>query len=217
MDSIPFYGVGLRKMTAHIIAFLVMLNPFALFLYLTPVWKSLDTKTFYKVLFKASFISIGIFAVFMVTGTFLFEKVFQINFESFRIFGGIIIFSFAYYFIVKGHRAFIQLKENLDDLASEIALPFMIGAGTVTRTILIGNELPTLVGLLTLVIILGINFALIALLKFIRNLLRLKRLQVAFDKNMEVLLRLTGFFVGAIGVDMIVKGIRNLFFSNPLL
>lgn len=199
-------------MVAHIIAFLVMLNPFALFLYLTPVWKELSTRDFYKVLLKASLISFFTFTVFLVSGTFLFKKVFRLDFEAFRIFGGIIIFSFAYYFVAKGHRAFIQLKENLDEVASEIALPFMVGAGTITRTILIGNELALIKGILTLFIIMGINFILISSLKFIRDSLRLRKLQIAFDKNMEVLLRITGFFLGAIGVDMVVKGIKNLFF-----
>ncbi len=197
-------------MFAHIISFLVMLNPFALFLYLGPIRKELKSKTFYKVLFKASMISFVVFAIFIATGTLLFEKVFQINFESFRIFGGIIIFSFAYFFIVKGHRAFIQLKENLDDLASDIALPFMIGAGTITRAILIGNELPFFIGIITLAIIITINLGIIVFLKFLRDTISNKKFQIAFDKNMEILLRLTGFFVGAIGVNMVFNGISNL-------
>ncbi|WP_155800630.1 hypothetical protein [Pontibacter sp. BAB1700] len=40
--------------------------------------------------------------------------------------------------------------------------------------------------------------------------MRSKKVQVAFDKNMELLLRINGFFLGAIGIDMIVSGIRNL-------
>lgn len=198
-------------MISYIIAFLVMLNPFAMFLYLSPIMHDLKKKTFYKVLFKASLISFGIFFVFLLTGNFLFESVFLIDFESFRIFGGVVIFTYAYLFIVKGQRAFVQLKEDLDDLASEIALPFMIGAGTISLTILMSFELDFSYGLLALLVILFINYFVIVGLMNFRDGLKKERLRIAFDKNVEVLLRLNGFFVGAIGVHMIITGINNLY------
>jgi multiple antibiotic resistance protein len=197
-------------MISYLIAFLVMLNPFAMFLYLRPVMKELDNKTFYFVLWKVSFISFMIFLFFIVSGNFLFEKVFQINFESFRIFGGIILFSFSWIFIVGGKKALVQLKEDLDDLASEIALPFMVGAGTISITVLMAYELNTFQGILTLLLILGGNFLFISILKISKDNIRLKKFQIAFDKNMEILLRLNGFFLGAIGVNMIITGLENL-------
>ena len=194
------------------VAFVVMLNPFALFLYLQPIMKDLTHRNFLKVLFKASLTSFGIYALFLIVGDVLFRSVFQINFESFRIFGGIVIFSFAYLFIVKGQKAFIQMKENLDDLASEIALPFMVGAGTISLTILMSNQYPVQIGAPVIAAILVVNYGIIATLKTMRDRLKREKLRVAFDKNMEMLLRLNGFFVGAIGVNMIITGIRNVFF-----
>lgn len=47
-------------------------------------------------------------------------------------------------------------------------------------------------------------------MKKIRGSMRSKNIQIAFDKNMELLLRINGFFLGAIGIDMIVTGISNL-------
>jgi multiple antibiotic resistance protein len=44
-----------------------------------------------------------------------------------------------------------------------------------------------------------------------RNSIETKRLKTAFDKNMEVLLRLNGFFIGAIGINMVLTGINNMF------
>ena len=199
-------------MISHIIAFLVMLNPFALFLYLNPVMEELEHKNFLKVLFKATIISFGIFLVFLFTGKFLFEDFFQINFESFRIFGGVVIFSLAYLFIVKGQKAMIHMKGSLDDLASEIALPFMIGAGTISLTILMANELPIRIGFVSLILILAINYVFILILKAMRDNFDRKRMKVAFDKNMDILLRLNGFFVGAIGINMILTAINNIYF-----
>lgn len=198
-------------MISSIIEFLVMLNPFALFLYLEPVRKDLTPKSFTRVILKATLISFFICLVFFFTGDLIFRKVFYIDFESFRIFGGIIIFSFAYFFIVRGQKALFIIKENLDDLASEIALPFMVGAGTISLSILLSQKHSFLIGSVLLVIIFAVNLlTLIALTKF-RNSIETKRLKTAFDKNMEVLLRLNGFFIGAIGINMVLTGINNMF------
>lgn len=198
-------------MISTIIAFVVMLNPFALFLYLQPIMKELDDRTFTKVLLKANLISFGIYSIFLLFGDFIFNGLFQIHFDSFRIFGGIIIFSFAYLFIVKGERAMIQMKGDLDDLASNIALPFMVGAGTISLTILMTQKHNAIMAFGMLFGALLLNFLTIMLLKALRVQIEKRRFRVAFDKNMEVLLRLNGFLVGAIGIDMMITGIINLF------
>ncbi|RAU82928.1 MarC family protein [Pontibacter arcticus] len=197
-------------MIAAIFSFLVMLNPFALFLYLKPVMNDLSDADFRSVFLKASMISFFIFLTFLLFGDIVFQQVFRINFESFRIFGGIVLFSFAYIFIVQGKKGFIQIKGDLHDLASEIALPFMVGAGTISLTVLMAEQLVLWEGILSLAIIMLINVAIIMGMKNIRRGMRSKKLQIAFDKNMELLLRINGFFLGAIGVDMVVTGIGNL-------
>jgi len=193
-----------------IIAFIVMLNPFALFLYLDPIRKNLNKRKYYIVLFKASFISFIIYAIFVLSGNFLFQGLFQISFESFRIFGGIVIFSFAYQYIVGGREAMIKMKGSLDDLASEIALPFMVGAGTISIAILMTYSLSKSFSLMGVFLALLINYIIIVGMGSIREVLHKKRLKVAFDKNMGILLRLMGFFLGAIGINMIIEGIKNL-------
>ena len=199
-------------MISSILSFIVMLNPFALFLYLEPIRKDLNYNSFIRVLIRATLISFAISLFFFFIGDMVFRNVLQINFESFRIFGGIIIFSFAYFFIVKGQRALIVMKEDLDDLASEIALPFMVGAGTISLSILLSQNLSYSLGFVSLVVVFVINLLILILLTYLRKSITKKKIRIAFDKNMEVLLRLNGFFIGAIGVDMIIKGIMNLFF-----
>lgn len=198
-------------MLSSIIEILVMLNPFALFLYLEPIRKDLTHKSFMLVIFKATLISFFICLVFFFSGDIIFRRVFMIDFESFRIFGGIIIFSYAYFFIVKGQKALIMIKENLDDLASEIALPFMVGAGTISLSILLSQKHTMWIGALSLFIIFSINFLVLFFLKKFRDSIEGKKFKTAFDKNMEVLLRLNGFFIGAIGINMVLSGIRNMF------
>lgn len=193
-----------------IIAFLVLINPVALFIYLQPIMKELSDNQFMKVLIKASIISFIIFALFLIFGDVIFRVILQINFESFRIFGGILIFSFAAMYILRGQEAIITMRENLDDLASEIALPFMIGAGTISLTVLTAYKYHIITGVLILSIVLTANFISILSLKIIKDRIPSRKLSIAFDKNMQILLRLNGFFLGAIGVNMIVTGITNI-------
>ncbi len=198
-------------MISSAIELLVMLNPFALFLYLDPIRKDLAHKEFMSVILKASLISFVICLIFFFSGEALFSKVFHVDFEAFRIFGGIIIFSFAYFYIVRGQKAMVMMKENLNDLASEIALPFMVGAGTISISIVIASRHSMGIGVSILFIVFAVNYLSIYILKKIRDSFDGKRLKTAFDKNMEILLRLNGFFIGAIGVNMVLTGIQNMF------
>lgn len=192
------------------IAMFVLLNPFAMFLYLQPIRRELDHKSYVKVLTKATIISALIYAIFILSKQFLFEHLFYIDFYSFRIFGGVVIFSMAYYFVVRGEKALIKLKGDLDELASEIALPFMVGAGTISLTIIISETNTLAMSFILIFSALLANYAIILLMALIRAQFEKRKLRLAFDKNMEILLRLNGFFLGAIGVDMIIKGILSI-------
>jgi multiple antibiotic resistance protein len=199
-------------MISAIIAYLVLLNPFALFLYLEPLMLDLSNRQFNIVLVKATIISFMITLIFFLFGDYLFQNILKIDIESMRILGGIVLFSFAYFNIVKGRKGFIQMKENLTDLASEIALPFMIGAGTLSLTIMMRHQLPFWIGVLSLLIIFSFNHIFVMLLKAFKDQISKRKFKVAYDKNMQILLRINGFIVGAVGIDMIVTGIKAIFF-----
>lgn len=193
------------------VSFLILMNPFAQFLYLKSVVDELDLRTFIVVYGKASLMSFIIYIFFAKVGEALFTEFFSIRFESFKIFGGIIIFSYAFSFIMTGAKSMVRLKENLDDLASEIALPFIVGAGTIYLSILIGKNTPN-IGLAIIIIgsVMAINFGCVVLFAFVKEQFKRQR-RIAFDKLISIAMRLNGFFMGAIGVNMIIDGL-TLFF-----
>ena len=194
-----------------ILAFLAILNPFALFLYLRPTMKDLPLSAYAEAIVKASMISLSIFLIFIVFHDFLFDTLFKIEFDAFRIFGGIILFSFAFLFIVKGQKAFIQLKGNVDDLAAEIALPYMVGAGTISLAILLREDHGLLTAGWLLFVIMAIHTLILVGLQYLRSNIENKPGRLAFDYVMEILLRISGFFLGAIGINMVLVGIRAFF------
>lgn len=194
-----------------IISFLIMINPFALFLYLRGVMEDLSDRDFVRVLAQASLISFVIYLTFAMFGEYIFVHVFKINYESFRIFGGLVIFYLAFTFTVIGGRSMISLKETLDDTASEIALPFMVGAGSISLSILLGHLQPPLFTAIHLFVILLLNFMIILGLKWVKSLISRRLNRVVFDKYMSILVRLMGFLIGGVGIDMIFQGIATLF------
>lgn len=197
-------------MLAYIISFLILLNPFALFIYLLPIKKERGFDTFSSALLRASLISGGIYIIFAVFGQAIFQGL-GVDFESFRIFGGIVLLSFALSFILQGKKSMITTRGELSQLAAEIALPFIVGAGTITLSILIGEALSPVSAILAIIIVMTVNYAVILLLSQIRQNLK-EKYKVVFDKNAEVLLRMNGFIVGAYGVNLIVQGISNISF-----
>lgn len=192
------------------LSFFILMNPFAQFLYLKQVADELDFRTFAIVYGQATLMSLVIYLIFALIGESLFSNILRISIDAFRIFGGIIIFSYAFLFIMKGAKSMIQTRENLDDLASEIALPFIVGAGTIYLSIIIGTKSPSFwiaAAIITGVMI--VNYVIVMLFAFIKDHFR-KRQQVAFDKYLGIMTRLNGFFIGAIGVQMIVEGFQKL-------
>nr|WP_283804755.1 MarC family protein [Limisalsivibrio acetivorans] len=197
-------------MLTHLTLFITILNPIALFLYLAPLREDLDEKVFLAVLLKATIISLMINLFFTFSGVYFFDNVLKIYFDSFRIFGGIVMISFALMSIIQGKKGFITIKGSLDDLASEIALPFLTGPGIISVCVIIGATATKINALLVNVLGLAFAYAVIVGLLYIRYHINSRRIKTAFDKLLTIFMRINGFILGAFGVDMIIKGLHNV-------
>lgn len=200
----------MNEMVSTSISFFVMLNPFAMFVILEPLRRNMERQSFAAMLTRASLNSVAIFILFYLIGDIIFTRIFRIQFEAFRIFGGIIIFSFAYFYIVKDTKTLIQPKQNINDLALDVSVPFMVGAGTISFAILLGQRSSNiLLGVGAIFGIMLANHLVILGMGYIRVLLKSR--EQYFDKYMDVAMRINIFIIGAIGVDMVIEGLRALF------
>lgn len=77
---------------------------------------------------------------------------------------------------------------------------------------IIGHKFLMLQASLMLFVIFTVNAACIYALLNFRTHLKPK-MKIAFDKTIGMSIRLIGFFAVAIGVDMIITGINNLYFG----
>lgn len=200
----------MKNMLSDILFLTTIINPIALFVYLSPVRNDLGEKDFIKVVFKATVISLIINLFFTFTGESLFTDVLKIDFNSFRIFGGIVLFSISLVSIVQGQKTLITVRGNLDDLASEIALPFMTGVGTISVCVLIGSTRNMFQSTVVNFAAMFITITVMLFLFWMRYHIDSTKLTVAFDKVLGILIRINGFVMGSFGIDMIRSGVFNI-------
>jgi len=186
-----------------------IINPIAVFVYLAPVRQKLPERDFLRVLFMATLISMAINMFFTITGEWIFRSVFKIDFNSFRIFGGIVLLSISLMSIVQGQKALINTRGSLDDIASEVAMPFMAGVGTISVCILMGSKMGKLEAVGVNLVVAFAAFVIVAVLASIRYHLN-NDITAVFDKVLAIMIRINGFFMGAFGVDMVKTGIINI-------
>ncbi len=80
--------------------------------------------------------------LFAVAGDALFARVLQVRFASFLIFGGIVFLVVAIRYMMIGAEAIRGLRGPPEHIAGSVAIPFMIGPGTVSASVLVGSRLP---------------------------------------------------------------------------
>lgn len=196
-------------MVDELIPFLAILNPFALCLYLEDSMHELDFGEFARVAAGASGISLFTFWVCALGGRPLLVDGLGVMPAALRLFGGVIFFVVAYNYVMKGHEATAELRGSVRNFPSAIALPFMIGAGTITQAIFIGEHLPWLMGLLVILLGIVITFGILLSFKLIGDHLKRSRERV-FYRYVDTVARLNGLIIGAISAQMMVLSMHDL-------
>jgi multiple antibiotic resistance protein len=186
------------------------MNPVAIFVYLLPLKQERGVDEFTKILIRASLLAFFIFTIFALFGEQIFTELLKVNFSSFRIFGGIVLLGLSLNYLVAGKRRFIATKGEMQEIAAQVALPYMVGTGTITMSIIMGRALGKLTAILSIGGVIAISFAIIITLVLIRQKMR-KNVKLALDRNLDIFMRLNGFFVGSIGVELIIQGVKGFF------
>ncbi|MFP3938228.1 MAG: MarC family protein [Phycisphaerae bacterium] len=204
----------MSEILEDLIPFLAILNPFALCLYTSSVMEDLDFRSVLRVVLGACVISTAVFWVFALTGEALLEGVFRVEPTALRIFGGLIFLIVGYNYVIKGYRGAEVLRGSLEELPSAIALPFMIGAGTITQAIIVGKNHDWHISMV--ILLLGVTAALgtLVVFKLIRDHMAGARERL-FIRYVNILARLNGLLIGAISVKMIVQGLKGLWAVVP--
>lgn len=185
---------------------LVLLNPFLVIVYLIDLVQKLDQAQFGRVLVRAGLISSIVFCCFAILGETIFTKLVQAQFASFQIFGGLIFLLIGIQFVFRGPTAIEMLRGESKHIAGAIAMPVLIGPGTISASVVIGKRHPPLVSCAVILAAVIICLSTIALLKRLHDVVQPRR-EALVERYIEIAGRITALVVGTIAVEMIFRGI----------
>lgn len=196
-----------QEFFSSIALLLVLLNPFMMTVYLLDLVREMTSAQLAHTLARAGIISGVVFSVFAWAGDAVFERVLQVNFGSFLIFGGIIFLVIAVRAMVFGARLMTELRGEPAHVAGAVAMPFMIGPGTVSASILAGARLPVHVAVAAIssalvVVVLGILG-----LKWLHDVVQTRN-EALVERYVDIVGRATTVVIGTIAVDMIFRGVQ---------
>lgn len=195
-----------RAFVESSILLLVLLNPFLLCIYILDLIQQLHIRRFAGVLFRASLISGAVFVAFAWAGDAAFSRVLQVRFCAFQIFGGIIFLLIAIRYVLMGGGAIKSLRGSAEHLAGSVAMPFMIGPGTVSASVIAGTRLPMGLAALSVVTALAATVLTVSLLKMLHDAVRARN-EPLVDRYVEIVGRISALVVGTIAVEMILQGV----------
>jgi small neutral amino acid transporter SnatA (MarC family) len=185
---------------------LVLLNPFLVVIYLIDVVEKLTLRKFARVLTTAGLISIAVFYCFAILGDAIFSKIVQAEFASFQIFGGLVFLLIGLQFVFRGPASIEILRGESENLAGAIAMPVLIGPGTISASVLIGKRHDTLTAGFVIIFAISLSVLIMIALKKLHDYVRPRR-EPLIQRYIEIAGRITALFVGTVSIEMIMRGL----------
>jgi len=186
----------------------MLLNPFLLIIYLVDLVQEMEFRDFFRVLNRAGWISSGIFIGFALLGELIFKNLLQAQFASFQIFGGIIFLVIGLQFVFKGPDAIKSMRGKPEHIAGAIAMPIMIGPGTVSASILAGQQLQPLWAITAILLAVGSVVISMIGLKKLHDIVRTRNAPL-IERYVEVAGRVVALVIGTYSIEMIMQGLSH--------
>jgi small neutral amino acid transporter SnatA (MarC family) len=187
---------------------LVLLNPFLVIVYLVDLVEKLEDADFNRVLIRAAMISTVVFWCFVLLGDAIFSSVIQADFGSFQVFGGIIFLLIGLQFVFRGPKAIEILQGESQHIAGAVAMPVMIGPGTISASVVIGERHVPLLAMAIVFATVIVSIIVMMALKKLHDFVR-PRNEALVQRYIEIAGRITALFVGTIAVEMILQGLSS--------
>ena len=199
--------IDLSSFTRSFLLLFVLLNPFLMSVYLVEVIKALDLRSFVQQLGRAAVISFVVFALFAWAGEEIFEDVLQVRFFAFLIFGGITFLIIGVRLLGHAPTAHVPPPSG-HEVAASIAMPYIVGPGTISAAVLAGARLDPVQAVLAIGLALGVAVGAIVGVKYVHDFVS-SRNERLVRRYTEIAGRVTGLFSGTFAIDMILRGLEG--------
>jgi len=189
--------------------FLVLFNPFLMSIYLLDLIQEMDRTAFFKVLLRATMISGCVFIIFSLGGEAIFTDLLQVEFAAFLLFGGVVIFLIALQMMFTGSEAIKRMRGgDPAHISGSIAMPFMIGPGTISASVIAGKTLSLPMSIASIVLSLTLTVLMLMLLKQAFDTIKVRNADL-LERYIDITGRAGALLTGTIGIQMIMQGIRQ--------
>ena len=184
------------------ITLFVIIDPIGNLPLVMTITKGMPAKEIKKNVDRSIFVASVLLFAFLFLGLQIFDFL-SINLESFQIGGGIIllIIGISYVFGVSGH----FVKKHGGDLIVPVGTPLLTGPGAIMTTLILVREQ----GILVTVI--AAFFALFASWIILINSLKIYK--ILGESWTNVISRIMGIILVSIAVNLMIKGILDVFAS----
>lgn len=193
---------------------LVLLNPFLLSIYLMDVFHRLNIAVFATVLLRGATISTVVFLTFAWLGESIFRDVLQVRFASFLVFGGVIFLLIGIRFVLQGPDAVEILRGEPEQIAGSVAMPFMIGPGTINASILAGYRLSFPEAAIAIVSAVLATAVVVIGLKWLYDWVK-QRNEALVSRYVDLCGRISALIIGTFAIEMIFLGIEQWLATRP--
>ncbi len=158
---------------------------------------------------KSVLIATGVFFVFALAGSIIFQ-LFGITLSAFRIAGGIILFGIAMGMLQKKeeHEGIPKKKTGPgDDIAIiPLAIPFMSGPGSIATVMILTSEAPTIYHTLIVFVAVVITTSLCYFAMVNSGYL----VKILGETGKQIVTRLFGLILAVISVQFVINGILEV-------
>jgi len=186
-----------------------MMTPFFVLSVFLSLSKKLSKPEKKSVIFRSSIAVTVASLTFLLFGKYIFS-LFGITLDAFKIGAGTVLFLSALEMIKGGEIPETTIKKGSDFAIVPLAIPSAIGPGLIGILMVIGAEMSGLLGI-TLVI-LSLLAAVITLAGVL--LLSNKLQHLIGEQGLEIIPKITGLFVSAIGAQIIFSGIQGFLLQS---
>lgn len=186
---------------------LVLLNPFLVIVYLIDLLEKLDDGAFRRVLIRAGVIASAAFCCFAILGDAVFSGI-HANFASFQIFGGVVFLLIGIQFVFRGPSAIEVLRGESQHIVGAVAMPVLIGPGTIGASVVIGERHDPLYACAAVVAATAVSIGIMLALKSLHDYVR-PRHEPLVTRYIEIAGRISALYIGTVSVEMIMTGVRT--------
>lgn len=146
------------------------------------------------------------FVVFALAGDAIFEQVLQVRFASFQIFWGITFLIIGIRLILGIGPPMEALRPDSTHLSGAIAMPLIVGPGTISASVFAGRRLDPGLASLCIGLALGVAILGILLFKYLHDQ-AVKHGKNYLQRYTSIAGRVTALFTGSFAIELIFKGV----------